>query len=181
MLNNSKEVKAKVYGILIESNKNFFISVQYAYCLEDAFNLAKIEFIEQNEGIGNPIYPLVGAKIGLFTIRELDSLEKDIAKIKNISSSSIYNIPEEKNDSSADEIIDKMLNILTEEVPKEMLPLKRIELTKPERKTKVSKTPKEIKNELMKEIIAKNNIELFLANESMFSAAEKKYIKEQLR
>lgn len=186
--NHEKTVVPKIYGILIESNKNFFLSVQYAYCLEEAFYLAKLEFIDQNAKLGKFASTLEGAKIGLFTTREIGSLAEDLTKIKTKDVTSIYPINDEKSkgsDNIADEVIDEIFDMLAETAPPGLQPLKKQpvpKVNKPElAEIKPQKTSIDIKNELMKSIIDNNDTALFRQNINKFTAAEKRYIQERLK
>ena len=61
----------KIFGLLIENQRTLFLSVQFSYSLEEAFLMAKQEFIIQNPKSEEK---LLGAKISLFTIKNLNEM-----------------------------------------------------------------------------------------------------------
>ena len=181
MQNNSKFVKAKIYGMLLESNRNLFLSVQYAYSLEEAFYLAKLEFNSQDK---NKIGTLNGAKISLFSVKTLDTLFGDLIKIDNIDTQSntekdtVPN-PLDGGMPSLEDLVDIFEKSLDGESPivKENKPADKVLKMLLGDPDIIPKT----KNEIMKEIIEKKDIEMFNRNKGMFTAAERKYIRERLK
>ena len=178
---DERSVPPKVYALLIESQKNFFLSVQYAYSLEDAFYLARLEFAEQNPPTKNGMpNTLDGAKIGLFTIKTVSKLTDDIEKIPSAKGNSTYLIKDEGLEPATPEeimdAVDKLFPIIpvTPALPK-------IPKVKEEVIPKLSTDPGVIKNNLMGEIISKGDIGLYNKNKHLFTTAERKYIKEHLK
>ena len=172
-MKNSKTIEARVYAILIESSKNFFLSVQYAYSLEEAFLLAKMEFIDQNIKIGKPNTVLEGAKIGLFSIRTINDLLGDLDRIPKMEGNSIYPIKEESpkelklDKLMTEEEIEDLLDSLTEDDMLADIREKKIPKIKkglPEIKKPVLISGEDFKNNLMKEIIAKKDLKLYEKN-----------------
>ena len=162
MQNNQK----KVYALLVEFGETSFLSVQLATCLEDAFVMAKFEFEKQNLsklGIGSP---LIGAKIGLFTIKTVKELtENDIKKsIQEMRSK----LDIEKK--SLEKAFDEFAKRDTIMQPVKDLPIK-----------KESESPAEEKNRLMKQIIDKKDKNLFEISKSLFSKNECRYIEEHIK
>ncbi len=166
-----KSVVPKVYALLVESQKNFFLSVQYAYSLEDAFYLARLEFAAQNppkNGIPNT---LDGAKIGLFSIKTVSQLTKDIDKLTPGGNNSTYPLKDPLDEpATMEDIMDIMDSMLPNppKINKVVIPIPPV-------------TQKEDKNSLMKEIIEKKDIGLFNKVKHTFTPAERKFIKEHLK
>lgn len=79
--NLAKEISPKIYALLIEGKGSMFLSVQYAYTLEDAFSMAQNEFLQQA-----PANSLVmqGATIKLFAIKALNQMVLQEQKPKEI-------------------------------------------------------------------------------------------------
>lgn len=76
MLNNFKILKkeltnTRLYCLVVEGREYTSLSVQIARSLEEAFFLAKREFVNKNPHLEEK---LIGAKIGLFEVKELPEL-----------------------------------------------------------------------------------------------------------
>lgn len=76
MLNNFKVLKkeltnTKLYCLVVEGREYTSLSVQLATSLEEAFFLAKRDFVSKNPHLEEK---LIGAKIGLFEVKELPEL-----------------------------------------------------------------------------------------------------------
>lgn len=88
------EQKKKIYSLVLESRSQVFLSTQMAESLEEAFDLARIEYTLLNPPNGPN--PMDGAKIWLFTIKtisELLKIKKD--EVKGLSKRIINNNKEE--------------------------------------------------------------------------------------
>ena len=83
--NVKKLIEPKVYGLILESPETVFLSVQCAYSLEEAFMLAKLEFEKQNSIGQGYMNPLIGAKIGLFTVKTFGELNAVSSLLKTSS------------------------------------------------------------------------------------------------
>jgi len=191
-----KLIDKKVYGLLIEiNNKNLFISVQTAFSLEEAFQLAGKEFQTLNppRRTGEDLFK--GSKIVLFTIKTFE----DLAFSNSIP---ILNIKTEPKNASKEDIqalgkeIDETLKLMgmmfdgprsikkpiistgvriKEQEKKLPFPMPRLE--KPVEKVL---TKEEEKNNLMRMIIATKDKKLFEQNKKSLSRAEKAYITKHL-
>ena len=64
-------VNTRIYTLLIEGDKYTFLSTQLAQSLEEAYALAKNDFIKKNP---NNVDAMFGAKIGLFEIKKIHEL-----------------------------------------------------------------------------------------------------------
>ena len=64
-------INKKIYSLIIEGVKYTFLSIQLAGSLEEAFILAQKEFINKNP---DSVEKMIGAKIGLFEIKEIPEL-----------------------------------------------------------------------------------------------------------
>lgn len=78
---NVRTIEPKVFALLIESRETTFLSVQYAYSLEEAYAMAKIEF-ESQENLPLPPGVTQGSKISLFAIKPLKVLIADADLLK---------------------------------------------------------------------------------------------------
>jgi len=173
--NEERLVQPKVYTLLIESDKNFFLSVQYTYSLEEAFYLARLEFASQNPKRNGLPNTLDGAKINLFSIKTVEALNEGLAKIPTGGDNQVFKIKEDP----ADDPIDDILNFFDKMSPKDLIKGQKKDVgvdgdTGPVDKSKLSK------NDLMKQIIDNKDIGLFNKNKHLFTSAEKKYIKGHL-
>ena len=85
-MNPSKDKRVfekKFFAIFLEMERSSYLSVQYAYNLEEAFNLAKIEYgnIKHAPATHNLAAELATARVGLFTAKtfaELNDPKKHI-------------------------------------------------------------------------------------------------------
>ena len=64
-------INKKIYSLIIEGVNYTFLSIQLAGSLEEAFILAQKEFINKNP---DSVEKMIGAKIGLFEIKEIPEL-----------------------------------------------------------------------------------------------------------
>lgn len=168
MQNNDirKEIEPKVYGLLLESMDTVFLSLQHAYSLEEAFVLAKLEYEKQNPQRTGPLNPLMGAKIGLFSIKTIKELTQP---------------------SELDKIIKKLPRILNPVPNPDAENIIRT-FTGPtytlgnnkKSSSKLSLTEKE-KNSLMRKIIKGKDIKMFKKNKGVFNSEEIKYLGEKLK
>jgi hypothetical protein len=157
MLNNfKKQIEPKVYALLLKSPETIFLSVQYAYSLEEAFVLSKLEFEKHNPTRTGFSNPLMGAEIGLFTIKTIRELMET-------------NRPPLTNTTK------KVENVIPSPVATAMGP-------EPAEVKKIKLLPTQAeKNILMKEIIDKKDLKKFRENKDVFSEVEVKYIRGELR
>lgn len=155
-----KRIKPKVFALLIEFMESSFLSIQYAYSLEEAFLMAKLEFEKENSKLGlAPLSSLLGAKVGLFVIKRFDDLVYEKPKIPRL--------PDLREVKKAfDEFSTPVMPVL---------PI-------PNNKSIVEKKPSlTAKNTLMKEIVEKKDFEKFNQNKNLFTKAERKYIEEKIK
>jgi hypothetical protein len=140
----------KVYALLVEAREVSFLSVQYAASLEEALVLAKREFEKSNpirSGINNP---LIGSKIGLFTIKDVDELVME-------RESYFEDLKTSKQAKEKGDWYEKEVSSVKK--------AEKVELTK---------------SELMREIINKKDFALFELKKKTFTVAERKYIQTHL-
>jgi len=64
--------EVKIYAMLLERQDALFMNVQAAYCLEDAFQMARLDFEKVNPGL-----PKQNFKITVFDVKRIDELFKD--------------------------------------------------------------------------------------------------------
>ena len=175
--NRTKLVEKKVFGMLIESSKTLYLSVQAAYSLEEAFFLAKLEF----ERIGpkkRGFNDIVDAKISLFSVKSFTELE---------------NTPDTQAMTPEDSQIIKVNTMEDEMAEMERLmrsfggesngirkPLNKNSLVKPIEQ-KVEPTPEDNKNALMHLIIKSKDSSLLEEHRNAFTESEIKYIEERLK
>lgn len=162
--NPKKIVEPKVYGLIIEFGDTIFLSIQYAYSLEDAFIMAKLEFDRQNPkrpGVGNP---LLGAKIGLFSIKTLKDLMTDPKLIQKKT--------EDKKKEIA-RIFDSFAEAIKPKTP--------IAISSPEKPEEVKAILLAEKNKLMKEIIKNKDRVMFEKSKELLTEAERRYIEEHIK
>ena len=168
-LTNEKTIEPKVYGLILESKETVFLSIQYTYSLEEAFILAKLEFEKLNphrRGINNP---LIGSKIGLFTIKSVEELTSPENMSTNIEAA-------EKSEDI------KVLQGISELMSAQGIPTALGEV--PEKKVEtpvIPISPKEKKNTLMQQIVKTKDIVMFEKHKRLFSKAEKAYLKGHLK
>lgn len=159
-MKNKKTVSKKVYGLLLEMQNTIFLSVQYAYSLEEATTRAKREYITQVKKGQQPPGSLYGARISLFVFKELEDL--------------VFEEPEpiEVADTTSSFPLDEGIN-LTPSIPMPVI--------KAPEELKVLPTEDVDKNVLMTEIIKNKDVEKFEKNKKLFTTSERKYLREQLK
>src|SRR3990167_7004381 len=166
---DEKTIEPKVYGLILESRETVFLSVQFAYSLEEAFILAKLEFEKLNpnrRGINNP---LIRSKIGLFTIKTIDELTSPENMLNNTE-----NI--EKTEAR------KVLEGISELMSAQGAPSVTEEPIKKEESIPPAPVSKKIeKNILMQQIIKNKDIGMFEKNKRLFTGPEKAYLKGHLK
>lgn len=183
--NNEKEnrtIEPKIYGLIIESHDSIFLSVQYAYNLEEAFVMAKLEFEQQNPTKIGLLNPLNGAKIGLFIIKTREELftnpnliNKTLESQKNLMKTFDSLI------KSADETIKKIVADKGKNFVENSKTIKELEdATAKLVPNDFPKTDKDRKNNLMRMIIEKKDKVSYDLVKSTFSDAERKYIETQI-
>jgi hypothetical protein len=155
--------EAKVYGLIIENADSMFLSVQYAYSLEDAFAMAKLEFQKQNLSKLGFLNTSIGSKIGLFAVKELKDLLVDPKIIRN-------NLEEKKNGLA------KIFETFSEQEK-----IKTVETKKEEDTISKKEKDQTTRSKLMKRIIEEKNKKLFDLTKLMFSKAECQYIEERIK
>lgn len=135
MINIHKVLKGniKIYSLIIEGKEYTFLSTQLARSLEEAFAFAKNDFIRKNPNLEER---MLGAKIGLFEIKELSELffesgfakENIFQKVKadnkegeKLETKNKDNPNDQKNkflkfiiDSKSTEILNKNKNLFTD-------------------------------------------------------------------
>lgn len=162
-----KTTERRVYGLILESQETVFLSIQFTYSLEEAFLLAKLEFEKLNPHRRGENNPLVGAKIGLFTVKTLSELtsQKRLAALENIT-------PDE-----ARKMLDGISALMSAE---EKNPTPNEVLDTPQEKT-IELHPRKKKNHLMQQIIKDKDETMFKKHKDLFSKAEKSYLKAHLK
>lgn len=178
-VNNSKKaIEKKIYGLLIEFSETIFLSVQFAYSLEEAFALAKAEFERHNPSKRFGInYQLLGAKIGLFAIKSMNELvsapklnKPEISKIER-AFDKLGGLP------APDDAMGKsIIEMLSLPVPHQENTIQKVEPVK-----NVKKSRMEEKNRLMKLIIENKDKNLFEVSKSVFTKSERSYIEERIK
>lgn len=151
MENKNKEYK--IYGMLLEVRDTFFLSIQYAISLEEAFSQAKLEFLRLNPPTSSIENSLMGSKISLFTIKNIDQV---------IHEHKVFN---------------------NRQLEKIVLKQKKIEMKENKKKVEIKKiqiTQEEIKNMIMKEIVIKKDKNLLKQHKELFNENEKKYLTEKI-
>lgn len=179
-INRTKLIEKKVYGMLIESSKTLYLSVQSAYSLEEAFYLAKLEF-EKISPKQRGVNDILDAKIGLFSMKTFVELENS-PDIKIAPTGDLQTLKRNPIEEELDEM-EKIMgsfgnNDFDRGRKKRTLP---IQATTPPDLKDFEVKPEQEKNELMSKIIKTNDRELFLINIGKFTADEVKYIEERLK
>lgn len=167
-------VMKKVYALMLKSERTYFLSVQAAYSLEEAFDLAKREFVDMNP-VRRGNNSLEGAEIGLFAIKTLDELSKMPDPTFKQENSQI------QAESRKEPKLGSMLDFFEDEFEKRGTKYESIVPAKPKEKKMVEIDAKDAKNMIMKEIVDKKDRELFEQNRGMFSAAECAYLEKRLQ
>lgn len=162
----AKKTNDKVYAVIVESNDVTFLSLQYAESLEEAFTLARIEFARTTTMVSKGSIPpksLVGAKIGLFTIKGFEELKRETTEFRHVHSGAKQ----------------KFLEGLSE--PEKAQTAAAEEGESPKKAQKSALTAEQRKNELMTKIIKNKNVKLYEENKKCFTAHEADYIQAQLK
>ena len=171
MSNNEKTITRKIYSLLVEEGQTFFLSIQYAFSLEEAYYFAKVEYEKQNRRSPQ------GGKIILFSIKTIDELNDSVQmESQSTNSSSI-----KKSTLRGNKSMDPASIPNPEELAKLDEFFKGIDEAAKEDTQKVETTPEEAKNNLMKEIIKNKDITMFNKNKMLFSKAERDYIRAFLK
>ena len=161
----------KVYGMLLESSKTIFLSVQSANSLEEALMYAKQEFLQMNPGAKGQ-HTLEGSKVSMFSIKSLEELSvtKELPKVTALTAVT-------PKAPGFDDIFDEM-NDLFDTAEKMGLGAER-----KERKNSIPKipTPEDNKNALMHLIIKSKDESLLDEHRKSFTEAEIKYIEERIK
>lgn len=169
-------IEPKVFGLLLENQATVFLSVQYAYSLEEAFLLAKLEFEKQNPMRRGVVNPLMGAKIGLFSIKTVQEL---------LNSPSLNDLVDPKIMDEIGKIQEAANKTRDLPVPEDLSP----DITKPiseifggqAKKNKDKTSEISEKNSIMQKIVESKDKELFEKNKKLFSKAERSYLKERIK
>jgi hypothetical protein len=150
----------KVYALFLETKGMTFLSVQLAVSLEEAFSLAKMEFVRTSNAMGEPKRGrgIAGAKIGLFTIKAIDDLMEETEEFRQAYGEAKDIIRGRKNDKIVSEAMKRISTPMAKAVE-----------------------PTVDKNKLMKEIIETKDKGLYELNRSKFSKQEQAYIRAQLK
>lgn len=151
------ENKNKFYGLLLEINELFFLSIQYAPSLEEAVGQAKFEFIKTNTQITDLKESLVAIRINLFTKKDLKQLIVEHKNFNNKDLEKIFIEHKKTEKEKAKKLIKKPVEI------------KKIEITQ-----------EEIKNMIMKEIVTKKDKDLLKQHKDLFNDNERKYLIEKI-
>ncbi len=182
MSKNEKIIKRKIYSLLLESNKFSFLSVQYAFTLEEAIFLAKVEF-EKDNPHKSLLIKSEAIRLSLYSSKTIEDLNSTVSdeNIEHNSSPLIKKetklIPQELQemfDSLEVEELDKELDKIrkVKEIPEDKLPTE---------ECPTPLDPKSEKNVLIKRIIDEKNEDLFKRHKASLSANERKYIIKRLK
>lgn len=159
----SKKVEPQIYSILLEGKGVMFMSMQFAYSLEDAFSMAQNEFLKQN-----PINATImqGATIKLFAIKTIDQLFFEA----NISKGLVPSLP--KFEKELDNL-KKEFNQITTPMLEEITPVQEVK--------EVVKEVVLTKNELMKKIIDDKDQKLLKISKNIFTKNEMLFLKQKIK
>jgi hypothetical protein len=153
---NTKQTSPSIYSLILEGKGITFLSIQFAYSLEDAFSMAQNEFIRQNPKASPEV--MQGARINLFAIKTIDQL---FAKTKIIEKESEPGV------------------LLPGQAIKVQVPVRRSRIK--EGPKEVIKEVSLTKNELMHKIINDKDFKLLKISTNIFTKAEIKFLKEKLK
>ena len=151
-----KKIEPKFFALIVEYVETTFLSIQYAYTLEEAFTMAKIEFSKISRSARLPKPIPIDAKIGLFTSKTLEELSDNRPTIDEIIKEASYPSPE---------TIEKLRKI--EENPKHNMAVNLPQMSE--------------KNTLMQAIISSNDPKMLEDNAEQFTKFELKFLKAQLK
>jgi len=171
MPREGRVMQPKVYSLILEGQNTIFLSIQYAYTLEEAFLKAKQEFLKQNSSSKGAEEVLGGAKINLFTIKSLEELVQGT------------DFPNKKKDASS-VVIQRNIGNLEEELATVALKkLNNILMSKPPigKVLGAIKNERMDKNQMMQMILDTKDKKLFEKNKGLFSVSEQKYLKARLK
>lgn len=157
-MENNEEKVYKVYGMLLEIRETFFLSIQYAKSLEEAFNQAKLEFHRLNPPVEGADNSLLGAKIGLFAIKDVGQM---------IHENKVYNERQLERIALKHRKAEKKEELIKE--PKKPVEIKKVQLD-----------PADVKNMIMREIVNKKDKKMLEEHKELFNDNEKKYLKEKI-
>ena len=152
--NTQKSVSPSIYALILEGRGTVFLSIQFAYNLEDAFSMAQNEFIRQNPKVSLDV--MQGARINLFAIKTIDQL---------FSETHVVDTPKETGILQRGQAI-------------------KVPVPKPKVKEEIKEEVKEVsltKNELMHKIINDKDFKLLKMSTNIFTKAELKFLKEKLK
>jgi len=181
-----RKLEKKVITLLLESSKTFFLSVQYAYSLEDAFVMAKMEFEKMNPRSrgGNS---LDGAKIGLFSVKTMDEFvaETELPTINNSIQTLENGVGQIKIGALEGEDLVDMLEQVAKPIRrfghnpfKKPEPAPKIEVIAPEL---VTQTPEQKKKEIMEQIIKTKDRRILEMNKDLFTPYEIMYLEDKIK
>jgi len=154
------ECNKKIYSLVVESAEQFYLSIQYAESLEEAFALAKVEH-SMLSGVNN-YNVFEGAKIWLFSITTIKSLiekrnelRKEYKKVIGNDMEKIIKLEDKKDELLEDNKLKKTTEIIKKNIPID-------------------------KNKIMEKIIKDKDKTLLSKNKNLFTKNELKYIKEKI-
>ena len=148
-----KTISPAIYALILEGKGMMFLSIQFAYCLEDAFSMAQNEFLRQNPKL---VDTLQGAKISLFAIKSIDQLVRKTEQ-------TVTPVP--------------VVNASTQSKPIPKKPVVSVVVPTPQ-KEEIKMVDK---NTLMKQIIDSKSEELLNLNKAMFTKVELKFLRDKLK
>ena len=154
MTKNKKIIEQVVYSLLLEYPESSFLSIQYAYSLEEAIYKAKEEYYRVQKNIlGNSFRETYAPKLSLFTSRSLKEIVGD--------------------SETTDKIFEHYKKL--QERKKEKAKVNK------NSQIKSDKVRSKNNNALMKEIIDKRDSKLLQENIKKLSKNEVLYIKSRLK
>jgi hypothetical protein len=147
----------KIYAMLLEIGDTFFLTVQYASSLEEAFNQAKLEFSRLNPSDIETKNALLSSKIGLFGIKSINEMlhENKVYNEKKLERIAMKHHKAEQRELKA---------------PKQKVEIKKVELSK-----------EEIKNMIMKEIVIRKDKVMFESHKELFNDYERQYLADKIK
>ena len=145
--------------MLLEIGDTFFLTVQYVSSLEEAFNQAKLEFNRINPPAPGLENAVMGAKIGLFGIKEVDQM---------IHEHKVY------DSKKLEKIVQKHRNAEKIEHPEIKASKRKVEIKK------IQLTQEEVKNMIMREIVNKKDKKIFEEHKELFNENERQYLTDKI-